>query len=403
MFAPKVAGPTGKAAATLVPRQSGRVQDRPRHHPAGSVRGREYEQTIAPEVVTASDRAVWNVGTLPVFPPDRTDRPSPPSHTRARLPEIIQPKLAIGRVDDPSEHEADRVADQVMGMSEPGAPLASRVPQVSRKCAACEEEEANMLQPKPLGPAGAAAGEAPASVHDALRSPGRPLDSDTLGFMERRFERDFRHVRIHTDEAAAESAQAIDALAYTVGDRIVFGPGRYVPRTAEGRRLIAHELTHTIQQGAVGRRSPGDGSGPQIASDATGVVQRADCTGKSYRTCFGKCTHPISGKAGTCMWSGLTYGCRCQENPTLEGVKQVLYDLIIAALIAAGIVLTAAAIVAIIACLSGPCEIAALIAAVGFAAAMIIIGIIRGGSGTPGAAPTPVAATASSPEGGEAA
>jgi hypothetical protein len=146
---------------------------------------------------------------------------------------------------------------------------------------------------------------------------------------------------------------------------------------------------------------PGEGSSPQIASEATGEVQRADCTGKNYKTCFGKCTHPTSGKAGTCMWSGLKYGCRCQENPTLEGVKQVLFDLIIAALIAAAIVLTAPAIAAIIACLSGPCEIAALIGAVGFAAAMIIIGIIRGAGGTTGGTPPPVAAAEGSPAGGE--
>jgi hypothetical protein len=129
----------------------------------------------------------------------------------------------IGRTDDRFEQDADRVADQVTHMAEPSVPLTSGMPQVSRKCAACEEEEAKMLQPK-ARPMGAAVGEAPPIVHDVLRSPGEPLDPDTRGFMEQRFERDFRHIRIHTGEAA-ESAQAIDALAYTAGDRIVFGPG----------------------------------------------------------------------------------------------------------------------------------------------------------------------------------
>jgi hypothetical protein len=159
--------------------------------------------------------------------------------------------------------------------------------------------------------------------------------------------------------------------------------------------LLAHELTHTIQQGAAGEPSLSRSPAPEITPGAAGLVQRQSCEGKSYKNCYGKCTHPVSGKAGRCMWSGITYGCRCQENPTLEAAKQVLYELIIAALIAAGIILTAVIIAAIIACLSGPCEVAALIGAVGFAAAMIIIGIIKGsgaGGSSPAVTPGPTAA-----------
>ena len=92
---------------------------------------------------------------------------------RAILRPPIQPKLEIGAVDDPLEHEADHVADQVMRMPV----LTSAPPRISRKCEACEEEE-EKLQKKEAGPQ-TAAGEAPAIVHEVLRSPGRPLDAKT--------------------------------------------------------------------------------------------------------------------------------------------------------------------------------------------------------------------------------
>jgi len=88
----------------------------------------------------------------------------------------------------------------------------------------------------------------PSSVHEALRTNGQPLDAATLASMEPRFGHDFSHVRVHSDSKAAEAAQAVNALAYTVGNDIVFGAGRYIPGTAEGRRLLAHELTHVVQQ-----------------------------------------------------------------------------------------------------------------------------------------------------------
>jgi hypothetical protein len=88
----------------------------------------------------------------------------------------------------------------------------------------------------------------PPIVHEALRSPGRPLDPATREFMESRFGHDFSHVRVHTDGKAAESAGAVNALAYTVGQDIVFGAGSYTPQTSAGQRLMAHELTHVVQQ-----------------------------------------------------------------------------------------------------------------------------------------------------------
>jgi hypothetical protein len=86
-------------------------------------------------------------------------------------------------------------------------------------------------------------------VRDVLNSPGQPLDSSTNAFMESRFGHDFSRVRVHTDEQAARSARAVRAQAYTVGQDIVFGAGQYAAHSVAGKHLLAHELTHTIQQG----------------------------------------------------------------------------------------------------------------------------------------------------------
>lgn len=89
----------------------------------------------------------------------------------------------------------------------------------------------------------------PSMVHRALRSPGRPLDAGVRAMMEPKFGRDFSAVRVHTDRLAEESANSVNASAYTVGRRMVFGEGRYEPSAPQGRQLIAHELTHVVQQG----------------------------------------------------------------------------------------------------------------------------------------------------------
>jgi hypothetical protein len=95
----------------------------------------------------------------------------------------------------------------------------------------------------------------PPIVHEILRSPGEPLDAVTRAFMEPRFGYNFRDVRIHTDARAAESARAVNALAYTVGRDVVFGTGQYVPDTWQSQKLLAHELTHVVQQQ---RAAPGN-------------------------------------------------------------------------------------------------------------------------------------------------
>jgi hypothetical protein len=125
----------------------------------------------------------------------------------------------------------------------------------SRGCPVCtSRDERSWVQAKTGGvttrrPAGR---KAPTIVHDVLRSPGQPLEPVDLAFFEPRFGRNFSHVRVHVDARAADSARSVGARAYTVGKHIVFGTAQYRPRSHTGRSLLAHELAHTIQQGAVG-------------------------------------------------------------------------------------------------------------------------------------------------------
>jgi hypothetical protein len=92
--------------------------------------------------------------------------------------------------------------------------------------------------------------EAPPIVHDVLRSPGQPLDPSTRALMEPRFGHDFSQIRVHADAQASDSARAVNARAYTVGRHIAFASNEYAPDSIEGQRLLAHELTHVVQQGA---------------------------------------------------------------------------------------------------------------------------------------------------------
>jgi hypothetical protein len=149
------------------------------------------------------------------------------------------------------EREADRVADQVMRTPPVGVSIESAPQQISRKCAACEDEDAIQRMPVVPRPVGGTGGGA---VRDVLRSSGQPLDAATRSFFEPRLGYDFSTVRVHTDTAAAQSARDVNAHAYTVGKHLVFGAGQYEPRTDVGRRLIAHELVHVVQQTGSGER-----------------------------------------------------------------------------------------------------------------------------------------------------
>jgi hypothetical protein len=114
--------------------------------------------------------------------------------------------------------------------------------------------------------------EAPPVVHEVLRSPGQPIDPSTRAFMEPRFRHDFSQVRVHTDAKSAESAHAVNALAYTVDHHLVFGAGRYAPGTNDGRMLLAHELTHVLQQ--KGSWAPRQTHGTGINVTGNGAAER---------------------------------------------------------------------------------------------------------------------------------
>src|SRR5262245_24532558 len=143
----------------------------------------------------------------------------------------LQTKLEINEPGDAHEQEADRIAEQVM--SQPAQVDVGNAPPSIQRFA---------------GPSGGQTDAAPSSVDRVLASPGTPLEPALRHDMEHRFGHDFARVRLHTDAAADQSARQVNANAYTVGHDIVFRAGRFAPATHGGRRLLAHELTHVVQQ-----------------------------------------------------------------------------------------------------------------------------------------------------------
>jgi hypothetical protein len=201
---------------------------------------------------------------------------------------VVQPKLVLGSPDDPLEHEADRIADQVTRAAEPVPPISAAPPALKRKCIACSEEE--KIQPVQRAPASsltASARELPTEVHRTLRASGHVLDRHTRAAFEGRFGHDFSKVRVHTDTAAAGSAASIGAAAYTVGNDIAFASGQYRPATSEGRWLLAHELTHVVQQSS----SAGLGGSPHsqiIRRQAAAAAPGGAAAGPACKTTFAK-------------------------------------------------------------------------------------------------------------------
>jgi outer membrane protein OmpA-like peptidoglycan-associated protein len=181
----------------------------------------------------------------------------------------LQTKLRINEPGDIYEQEADRVADQVLAMpAQPGD--ISAPPRIQRYKGQGTEQIA----------------AAPASVDRALAGPGRPLEPALRQDMEQRFGRDFSRVRVHLGVAAEQSAWDVDAEAYAVGQNIVFGAGRFAPRTHEGRRLLAHELTHVVQQAELGRTAHpshvSNGDRAEVRQEAaTGVLPTRGTEGMS--------------------------------------------------------------------------------------------------------------------------
>lgn len=148
--------------------------------------------------------------------------------------------LPVSHPTDAAEIEADQIADKIMRKQtiEPaGSPSENAI---NRK------EEGEKLHRKKNG--GGSNSSAPQIVNDALSSGGKPIEANTRAFMESHFDRDFGNVKIHDNDLAAKSASSINALAYTSGSDIVFNSGQYDPNSESGKRLLAHELTHVVQQ-----------------------------------------------------------------------------------------------------------------------------------------------------------
>lgn len=149
----------------------------------------------------------------------------------------LQRQLTIGASSDPLEQEADRVADQVLAAPVPSV-FSSTLPHIQRFSEQATGQTVTT----------------PASVDQVLADSGRPLDPALKQDMERRFGHDFSRVRVHSGVAAEQSARDVNALAYAAGNNIVFGAGQFSPENHKGRRLIAHELTHVVQQSGEMRR-----------------------------------------------------------------------------------------------------------------------------------------------------
>ena len=196
----------------------------------------------------------------------------------------LQTKLSIGHHGDKYEQEADRVADAVMRMPVPEIVSGNGL-HIRRSCPVCEENELKRqpiteedeeklkrqpikeeddeekklhMQPEEEEEEKLQAKKSSNSVPEiypnieshiqSLNGEGQPLPEDSRAFFEPRFGSDFSQVRVHTDGKAAETAQSLNAAAFTIGKNVVFAQGRYAPETSSGKTLLAHELTHVIQQ-----------------------------------------------------------------------------------------------------------------------------------------------------------
>jgi hypothetical protein len=209
----------------------------------------------APEIIPDVETRINGIrgGGPPLGPETRPSMDQRFGHDFSKIPlhpkthSTIQPKLTISPQGDIYEQEADRVAYQVMRMP---VPYLQHSCACSTGCPTCRTEQGGHgpLQTKLIQQNNAGEANWPLIVQKAISSSNQPLDSADRGFMETRFGQDFSSVRVYTDTRAGESAHALGARAYTVGMNVVFGAGQYAPGTTKGRRLLAHELTHVVQQ-----------------------------------------------------------------------------------------------------------------------------------------------------------
>jgi hypothetical protein len=198
----------------------------------------------------------------------------------------LQPKLTVGAPDDAYEREADRVADAVLRMPEPeqshdGLLQRAGEERLQRVCPECEEELERQPEEQELRTKREAAEDSPSVAGGALEArirgqcgSGQPLPPSARAFFEPRFGCGFDDVRVHTGNRSTDLAQSLHARAFTVGGDVVFGAGEYQPHSVTGRRLLAHELTHVVQQGSA-TYSPGLARSPRFLPGRNGETTLA--------------------------------------------------------------------------------------------------------------------------------
>jgi len=164
-----------------------------------------------------------------------------------------QPKLTVSMSGDMYELEADRVADKVMHMPEPNLQRAFPCGGGGSQCQTLQDVQTH-IQTKPAQ--GHDTGGSASSAEKAVSSPGHPLNSITRAYFEPRMGYDFTRVRIHTDSSADKKSRALNARAFTRGRNIYFRAGQYDTQSNEGKHLLAHELTHVIQQNGGAQSTP---------------------------------------------------------------------------------------------------------------------------------------------------
>ncbi len=217
-------------------------------------------------------------------------RQKPATQTFVERTPVIQTKLNIGKSNDKFEQEADTMADKVIGMSNMQVHKETQTRAlVQRKCSACSQEEeiqkksiADKITPLIQMSRTDSGGKGIASTSltqqiNSSKGGGHSMDRGTSGFMENRFGTDFSAVKIHTDSTAIQLSRDLDAQAFTVGNDVYFNEGKYNPSSTSGKHLLAHELTHTIQQkGTKGiQRFASCGTAESCPSRDTGERTRA--------------------------------------------------------------------------------------------------------------------------------
>lgn len=234
----------------------------------------------------------------------------PPAISQVLGRSALQTKLQVGSRHDPQEQEADRVADQVVGQSWQGV--------IQRKCSACEDEKEQSIQTKLDTSADSSSITSGISTALLKSSGGKPLPnainqnmSDSIGF-------DFSAVRVHTDSNAEKMNQHLHSRAFTYGNDVYFNHNQYQPSNTHGKHLLAHELTHVVQQNNGGQLiqkqdAPGPPSEIPLTSDVGAFWFRANENGR-IEFVYGTPKMPLAGERGA--------GFRCEDgrcSPIISG------------------------------------------------------------------------------------